>query len=112
MPPDHGWIRKTQQAISDTLVSGKLTDWELGFLQSISMKLDKYGARSRISDKQDKALLAILSGVEKLKAKNLPPAHAPSPSRPQKRALIVDFADWDPSEQAPPKRFDLSVPDA
>jgi hypothetical protein len=73
MALDYGWVTKTQQAIGDAIVSGKLTNWELNFLQSISTKLDKYTTDSRISDKQQSKLLSVLRRFEKPKTESLLP---------------------------------------
>jgi hypothetical protein len=60
----YGWIIKTQKRISDALVSGQLTKWEMNFIQTIDIKLETYKTDSNISHNQHRQLFTILTKAE------------------------------------------------
>jgi|ERR1700733_4323480 len=60
----YGWVTKTQKRISNALVGGKITRWEMQFIQTIDMKLENYKTDSRITEKQSQKLFTILTKAE------------------------------------------------
>jgi hypothetical protein len=55
-----------------------------------------------------KKLLAILSKVEKLKAKTPPPAPAPPAAHAPMTALVLGIAEWDSYDEVPSEPLDIS----
>ena len=77
----YGWVIKTQKHISDALVRGKLTKWEMQFIQTIDMKLDRYKTDSKLSDNQHQKLFTLLTKAKTHENKPANPT-LPSPRQP------------------------------
>jgi hypothetical protein len=69
-----GWLTKTQKRISDALVGGQLTKWEMQFIQTIDAKLETYKTDSKLSDNQHQKLFMLLTKAENTKTRNAQPA--------------------------------------
>jgi hypothetical protein len=72
MTLSYGWVTQTQRRISDALVGGRLTGWEMSFIQSIDITLETYRTDSKISRNQHQKLFAILTKAESSGTRNDP----------------------------------------
>jgi hypothetical protein len=116
----YGWLTKTQKRISDALVSGKLTKWEMQFIQTIDAKLEAYQTDSKLSKNQHEKLLTLLTKAETptsrphsswsspLSFNRQRPYHADHHSyasvagtNGHKPPLSLNMSDFDPEDQEP-----------
>jgi hypothetical protein len=64
MPLSYASVIKIQKRISDALIGGKLSKWEMQFIQTIDTKLETYKTDSNLSNNQHQRLFTILTKAE------------------------------------------------
>jgi hypothetical protein len=117
----YGWLTKTQKRIADALVSGKLTKWEMQFIQTIDAKLETYQTDSKLSKNQHEKLFTLLTKAETPTTRQ-PHSSSSSPfsfdhQRPHRAghhsyasvadtdghmpSLLLDMSDFDSDDQEP-----------
>lgn len=60
MPFSHKKLVQLKSGIAQKLSSSSISDWERDFLHSIQAKLDRYGQRTRLTDKQYSTLMRMV----------------------------------------------------
>ena len=96
MPLSQGKFYELQRAIGLTLVSTSLNDWERNFLRDMQTKLDRYGPRISLSDRQYRRLMKLTRKHGSPKQQDAPRSCTPKnlglePRRTRKRVWRPSF---------------------
>jgi endonuclease YncB( thermonuclease family) len=77
MPLSQEKFYELQRAIRLTLVSTLLNDWERNFLRDMQTRLDRYGPRTSLSNKQYRRLMKLTRKYEEPKQQDVPRSSTP-----------------------------------
>ncbi len=95
MPFSRERLEEVRSGIDRALTSGVLNDWERTFLADMRDRLERYGTRTALSDKQYK-LLMKLSGAERTAGKVVPlsSAREPTSAPPRRQGIRRSQIGW------------------
>lgn len=70
IPLSHEEVASLKHKIDARLAQGNLGQWEIQFLSEMRRRLDLYGTRTRMTDKQSAKLYALVNGASRMPTRN------------------------------------------